>query len=107
MTVTRGCEEITQILLISFIRGLWQLFDVNGVVGTALHSVVCGLQECWEIVFPMFLTMPSQTTIEMAAMLAIIAHKAGYMHHSRTISSQQSKENLRSQFTLESAILDV
>jgi len=95
-----------QILLISFVQGLWQLLDVNVIVGAALHSVVCRLQECWEIVFPMFLTMPSQTTIETAAMLAMIAYKAGYMHHSRTICSQQSKENLRSQFALESAIPD-
>jgi len=87
LTVTRGCKEIMQILLISFVRGLWQLLDVDVVVGAALYSVVCRLQECWEIVFPMFLTMPSQTTIETAAMLAMIAHKASYMHHSRTVSS--------------------
>jgi hypothetical protein len=75
-------------------------------VRAALDIVVCGLQQCWEIVFPSFLTTPGQTTIEMAAMLAMIAYKTGSMHHSGTVCSEQCKEDPRPKFALESTIPD-
>jgi hypothetical protein len=55
----------------------------------------------------MLLTMPSQTTIETAAMFAMIAHKTGYMHHTGSICSEQHKEDFRLKFTLKSAIPDL
>ena len=74
---------------------------------TALNTVAYGLQKCWEIVLPMFFMMPGQTTIKMAAVLAMIAHQASYMHHTRSICSEQRKENFRPKFALESAIPDL
>jgi hypothetical protein len=93
-------------LIVSFVQGRREVFDVNVVVRAALDIVVCGLQDSWEIVFPMFLMMPSQTTIETAAMLAMIAYKTGYMHHTGSVCSEQREENFRPQFALESAIPD-
>jgi predicted secreted protein len=75
-------------------------------MGAALDIIVCELQQCWKIVFPSFLMTPSQTTIEMAAMLAMIAYKTGNMHHSRTVCSEQCKEDPRLKFMLESTIPD-
>jgi hypothetical protein len=49
---------------------------------------------------------PGQTTIETAAMLAMIAYKTGNMHHSGTICSEQGKKDPRPKFTLESTIPD-
>ena len=106
LSVTEGCKEITQILMVSFMRGRREVLDVDVVVRAAFDIVVCGLQESWEIVFPMFLTMPGQTTIETAAVLAMIAYKTSYMHHTGSVCSEQCEENFRLKFALESAIPD-
>lgn len=53
---------------------------------------------------PVFLMTPGQTTIKAAAMLAMIAYKSSNVHDTRTICSEQCKENLRLKFALKGSI---
>jgi hypothetical protein len=70
-------------------------------MGVTIDIIECWLQECWEVMLPINLTMPRHTTIDTAPMLAMIAHKLSDMHHTQPISSNQHEEDLRSEFMLD------
>jgi hypothetical protein len=47
-----------------------------------------------------------QPAIQMAAMLAMVAHKSSDMHHARSISHKQRKEYFGMYFTLQRSVPD-
>ena len=51
--------------------------------------------------FPLCLATPGHTAIQPTPVLAMITNKSSYMHHSRAISGQQSKEDPRMDLALE------
>ena len=71
------------------------------------HSVVCRLQKSWEVMLSMLLMMPFHSTIQLAAMLAMIAHEPSDVHHTRPISSNQHEEDLGSIFALKCSVPDL
>jgi len=74
---------------------------------TALYIVVCGLQKCREVVLPCRLTTPLQPTIQIAAVLAMVAHKSSDMHHARSISHEQREEYLGMYVALQASVPDL
>ncbi len=55
-------------------------------------TIVGWLQECGEILLSINFTMPRHATVEVAAMLAMVAYKTCNMHHTRAISCHQYEE---------------
>jgi hypothetical protein len=87
-------------------RRFGELPDIDIRMIATTYIVVLRLQESWEIVLPMLLTAPFHSTIETAAMLAMIAHKPGDMHHTWSIGSNQHEEDLGSHFALKLSVPD-
>jgi hypothetical protein len=58
-------------------------------VCTAFDIIICRLQEGREVMLSLRFLMPGKTTIQVAAMLAMIAHQSSDMHHSRAVHSEQ------------------
>jgi hypothetical protein len=52
------------------------------------------------------LAMSLQPTIQMAAVLAMVAHKSSDMHHARSISHEQHKEYLGMYVALQGSVPD-
>jgi hypothetical protein len=56
--------------------------------------------------FTLVFVLSRHTIVELAAMLSMVAHKACDMHHSRSICSEQSKEDAGVHFTLKCQVPD-
>jgi hypothetical protein len=90
ISVASGCNELAEILNILILRRFEELPAVNIWMIITVYIIVVRLQESWEIVLPMLLTTPFHSTIETAAMLAMIAHKPSDVHHTWSVSSNHS-----------------
>jgi len=107
ITVVRRCNELLEVQKVFLMQRFGEVPDINIQMVAIAYSVVVGLQESWKVMLPVLLTTPFHSTIQTAAMLAVIAYKPSDMHHTQSIGSNQCKEYLRSQFALKCSIPDL
>ena len=53
---------------------------------------------------PLAFASSREATVESTAMLAMVPHKTSYMHHTRSVRSDQGKEDPRVYFALKSRV---
>jgi len=78
--------------------------DIDIRMRAAFDIIVSRLQKGREVMLPMAFLSPRESTIELTAMLAMVPNKPSYMHHSRSICSDQRKEDVGVHLTLTCSI---
>ena len=106
LRVIWGCYKSRYVLLVLFAGCLSESPNINIRMRTAFDIIVSWLEKRREIMFPLLFTSPREATIKLAAMLAMVSHKASYMHHTRSIRCDQGEEYLRMYFALKRRIPD-
>ena len=55
---------------------------------------------------PLAIVSPREATVKVAAMFAMVSYKTSYMHHARSVCSDQGKEDPRLEFALKRRVPD-
>jgi hypothetical protein len=101
-----GRHKNTEIQLVLLAGCLWEIPNIDIPMHAAVHVVVAWPQKHRAIMSTLVFTLSRHTTVELAAMLSMVAHKACDVHHSRSICSEQSKEDAGAHFALKCQVPD-